>query len=154
MVLSSARIAAANEFLHDAQERNSDENQRGCHGPPSAAFTTAGYRMLGRSLERILVNNQVRVFAHPNFDPMCKGNQEKLRPLSPGEFHCGNEVAVCGDQDDHLRLMLQRQAGDVESNPHVNALLPNTRHDVGGFDFHAWTLLAQYLWLEMPALVK
>lgn len=37
--------------------------------------------MLQRSLERILVNNQVRVFAHPNLDPMCKGNQEKLRSL-------------------------------------------------------------------------
>jgi hypothetical protein len=50
-----------------------------------------------------------------------------------------SEVTVRGDQDDDLSMLLERKAGNVQTYPHVYALLPNIRLQIIGVDLHCWT---------------
>src|SRR5687768_11039083 len=58
---------------------------------------------------------------------MSQGNQDQLRALEPGEFHRWHEVAVGSHKEDDLALLLQGEAGDIQTDPNVDTLLGEIR---------------------------
>ena len=68
--------------------------------------------------------------------------------LAPGQLGRWHEVAVIGDEDDGVCLFLQRDRGDVKSNPHVNALLAQVRHEVRVLEIGHFNIAVQEKFLR------
>ena len=56
--------------------------------------------------------------------------QEEFDAFPSGDFGGGHEVAVSGDEDDGIDLLLEREGGDVDADAHVHALLPKAELQV------------------------
>ena len=66
----------------------------------------------------------------PDPSGSSSGFPTKGNPLPPGEFSGGHEVAVAGDQHDLIDLPLVGEGGDVQRDPHIDALLPGGEGEV------------------------
>ncbi len=49
--------------------------------------------------------------------------QYELHALASREFCRGYEISVSGNKDDDIRLSLQCNPGNINADPHINALL-------------------------------
>ena len=80
-------------------------------------------------------DNEIRVDLE--FGPDV-GTPKRIKQYSqafpPGELHRGNEVRVSRHQDDRRHQPLESQRSDVETDSHVDPLLPDFRSDVLGDD--------------------
>ncbi len=80
----------------------------------------------------MLMYEDIRVLMNRLPKSVGKRNQHQLCSLSPREFHRWNEVTVRSDQYDHIHLLLEREAGYVQSDPHVDSFLLYVRLKVVG----------------------
>src|SRR5688572_19230802 len=90
--------------------------------------------------------------ARPYSMPEC--HQNELRSLPPCKLHGGHKVAVRSDKNNELHLFLQREARNVQADPHVDPLLSDARLDVVGTDLDPWTLLLQYTPAKAPSFMQ
>lgn len=63
-------------------------------------------------------------------DAMAQRDEYELRTFAARELHCWHEIAVRRHENNHLSMPFQREAGDIQPNPHVDALLPDVRLQV------------------------
>src|SRR6218665_2734252 len=111
----------------DVPENRRPHPAGGCRSPQALR--------LGRRAWQIESEHQVAMLVHGLLDPVAKRCQKELCTFTTGEFHRRHEVAVGGDQHDHLRLFLQRQRRDVHADAHVHALLGDLRLEIVFRDF-------------------
>ena len=56
--------------------------------------------------------------------------KDELHAFSPSELCSRNEIRIAGNEDDDVSLALQRDRGDIQTDTHVDALLPQGRREV------------------------
>lgn len=58
--------------------------------------------------------------------------EDELNPFSASYLGGGNEIAVTGDENDGVHLLFERERGDVDTDPHIDALLAKGQLEVIG----------------------
>ena len=86
--------------------------------------------LLGTPRPRETASQAIDVFEQITRDVLPEGIQNDLHPLTPCELRSGNEIGVAGNENDDLRLALQRDGRNIQANPHVHALLAQRRGEV------------------------
>jgi hypothetical protein len=129
-----------------AERTSFDIDTVSCSSRPKS---TTAWRDTARKRE--LVDHDVRMLAHAISYSVAQCYQNQLSPLPPRKFHGRNEVAVGCYEDNHLRVLFQCQARDVEADAHVDTLLPNVRFQGSCVDLDSRPRSLQYASLESPA---
>lgn len=125
-------------------------------------WATEGIGLSGDSRRRARVQKACRLISNldigvlPNrlSDAMSKGDQYKLGALAACKLHGRYEVAVCGHENDHLDLLFQRQAGDVQPDTHIDRLLLDIGFKVAGSELRCRRRLSHRFQLDSPTLMN
>ena len=56
--------------------------------------------------------------------------EHELHAFPPREFRRRHEIRIAGNENDHVRMAFQRDGGDVETDSHADALLPQGRSKI------------------------
>lgn len=65
-------------------------------------------------------------------DLLPEGVQQEFHAFAACDFGCRDKVAVAGDKDDGIDLLLESEGGDVDSDAHVHTLLSEGEPDIVG----------------------
>jgi hypothetical protein len=85
---------------------------------------------------------------------MPQRDQKQLRAFPSSELHRRDEIAIGSHQYNDLYLSLQGETGDVETDAHVDTLLPDVRLEIIGADFDSRPLLPEHASFETPSFLK
>ena len=81
---------------------------------------------------RVAGDHYVGVMPHRFLHAMAQCDKKALRALATGKLHGGNKITVARHKHNERRQFFQAQAGHVEADAHVDALLIDDRLDVIG----------------------
>ena len=84
-------------------------------------------------------------------DGLPKRIEDELNAFAPRELRGRHKIGVAGDKNDDVGLALQRNRGDIEADPHIDALLMERGGEVTIREFSDRRFAAQEasLWLRL-----
>lgn len=70
------------------------------------------------------------MFAEIGIHRLTERIEQKLNTFTSGQLGGRHKIAITGDEDDRIDLLLERESGDVETDAHINAFLAQAESQI------------------------